>query len=237
MSDKILLALQFYEGDKELACKVARLIADLEPRHSDKADFLFVSRFDCSQDMDTIGYVARKFNVHHYINRQRGTMWPHGPNSQWFGTMDYVFSYSEAKRIPPYKAVLTFEADACPLAPNWISELSQFWDGAKKKVVGPLLLAPGEHINGNAMFSGDKAFLKWVSRDIGGCSPHMGWDYVLAPQFKKAGWSDCPKMRSWWKTPTSDYETFEKLSAQGAVFLHGVKDDSMIRHVRRRFIG
>jgi len=237
MSDKILLALQYWEGDREQAMKVARLIADLEPRFCEKADFLFVARFDCTHDLAAIKHVSAKFNVHHYINRQRGQLWPHGCNSLWFGTMDWVYSYGEAERIPPYKAILTFEADACPLAPNWITELSNFWDRAKQKVVGPLLFSPGEHINGNAMFSGDKGFLKWISRDVGGCTPHGGWDYILAPEFKKRGWADCPKMRSWWKTPTTDYAKFEELSQQHAVFLHGVKDDSMINHVRRRFLG
>lgn len=237
MSDKILLALQYWEGDREQAMKVARLIADLETRHSDKADFLFVSRFDCGHDSDSITYVAKKFNVHTYVNKQRGKLWPHGCNSLWFGTMDWVFSYGEAERIPPYKAILTFEADACPLTPNWISELSLFWDRVKKKVVGPLLQHPGTHINGNALFSGDKAFLKWIARDVGGCNPHAGWDYVMASEFKKRGWADCPKMKSWWQTPTSTGETFEELSRQDVVFLHGIKDDSMINHVRKRFLG
>jgi hypothetical protein len=237
MSNKILLVSQFYDGDKEQAMKVARLIADFEPRFSEYADFLFFSRFDCSQDLDTIKYVSKKFNVHHAINRRRGTLWPFGCNEMAFGALDWVYGHGEAERIPPYKALLLFEADACPLAPNWISELSHFWDRAKKKVVGPLLQYPGEHVNGNCLMSGDKAFLRWIARDVGGCSPHKGWDFHLAPEFKKRGWADCPAMRSWWQTKTSTVEQFNDLSRQGAVFLHGVKDDSMINHVRRRFLG
>ncbi len=237
MSNKILLALQFFDGDREQAMKVARLIADLEPRHSEYADFLFTSRFDSSHDLDTIKYVSSKFNVHTYVNRQRGKLWPMGCNSLAFGTLDWVFSYGEADRIPPYKAVLLFEADACPLAPNWISELSQFWDKANKKVVGPLLQHPGEHINGNCLLSGSKEFLKWIARDVGGCTPHAGWDYVMASEFKKRGWADCPRMKSWWQTPSLSYEQFEELSRQGVVFFHGCKNDSLIEHVRKRFIG
>ncbi len=237
MSEKILLALQFWDGDKAQAMNLARLIADLEPRHSDKADFLFVSRFDCAHDMETVKHVSKKFNVHTYINRQRGQMWPHGCNSLWFGTMDWIFSYGEADRIPPYKAILTFEADCAPLAPNWITELSREWDKAKVKVLGALLKAPGEHVNGNALFSGDKAFLKWISRDIGGCTPHGGWDYILAPEFKRRGWANSNLFRSWWNTKTVSQETFQDLSKQGAVFFHGCKDESLLGHVRRRFLG
>ena len=76
---KILLALQFWKGDKDQAMRVARLIADLEPRHTDFADFLFVSRFDCEQDLATVEYVSQKFNVHTYVNRhRRGTGCRHG---------------------------------------------------------------------------------------------------------------------------------------------------------------
>lgn len=235
--NKILLALQYWERDREQAMKVARMIADLEPRMSDIADFLFVSRFDCEHDMPSIQYVATKFNVHHYRCIRRGEMWPHGCNELWFGTMDWVYGHTMAKRIPAYKAILTFEADAAPLTPNWIQRLSEDWDKAGVKVMGSLLSSPGRHVNGNAMFSGDHKFLHWVAREVGGCTPQGGWDYVLAPEFEKQGWANCPRMRSWWQTPTLDRERYDALVAEGAVFLHGVKDDSVVGHVRQRFLG
>ncbi len=234
---KMLLALQYWEGDKQQAMQLARLITDLQPGRCENADFLFVARFDCTHDAAEIARASTKFNVHHYINRhRRGTQWPHGCNDLWFGTMDWIWSHMEAQRIPEYKCILTFEADSVPLTPNWISELSQAWDESRPaNVVGPLLDYPAPHVNGNAMFSGDKKFLKWITRDIGGCRPNGGWDYVLAPKFKQQGWADCPLMRSWWKTPTLTPEMFKGLMDQGAAFLHGVKDDSAIRAVRERF--
>lgn len=234
---KLLLALQFWEKDRPAAMDVARLIADLHPGFCETADFMFVARFDCEQDMKTIDYVSRKFNVHHFVNTKfRGAEWPHGPNALWFGTMDFVFSMSEAKRIPDYKAVLTFEADACPLTPNWLSVLSQEWDKAETKVLGAMQTAPAPHVNGNALFSCDLPFLKWIARDVGGVTPHAGWDFVLANAFKKKGWADCPSMRSWWNMATMDKGTFEDLCKQGVVFHHGVKDDSLRRLVRQRFV-
>lgn len=233
---KILLALQFWEGDKKMAMKVARLIADLEPRHSEIADFIFFSRFDCSHDMETVGYVARKFNTYTEINRRRGTEWPHGPNSQWFGLMDYVYTVNVAKRFPVYKAILTFEADAVPLAPNWIGELSREWDRAQPaKVVGAHQTSPGSHINGNAMFSGDIQFLKQI-RDIGGVNPTGGWDYILAPTFQKAGWKNSNLFRSWWNCKTASGETFSQLTREGVSFFHGVKDESLLNLVRQRYL-
>lgn len=235
---KLLLALQFWEKDKAQAMEVARLVADLEPRHSNQADFLFVSRFDCTQDMPTVEYVSRKFNVHHHINRRRATGWPFGPNELWFGTMDYVFTYGvEAKRMADYKAVLTFEADAFPLCPNWIQTLSEEWDTLHPaKVVGALQQYPGAHINGNALFSCDHEFMKWIARSVSGCSPHLGWDFALAPQFQKRGWRNSNLFRSWWQTPTLPVERYEALLREQVCFLHGVKDTSVIRHVRNKYL-
>ena len=235
---KILLALQFWEGDKKQAMQVARLIADLEPRHCNQADFLFVSRFDCEQDMDTIKYVSQKFNVHHHINRsRRATGWPFGPNELWFGTMDYVFTYGvEAKRMSDYKAVLTFEADAFPLIPNWIQVLSSAWDEAQPAcVVGALQTAPAPHINGNALFSCDHKFMNWIARAVGGCAPHGGWDFILAQRFKEWGWRNSGVFRSWWQMKTLSEETFEQLLREHVCFLHGIKDQSVIEHVRRKW--
>lgn len=237
MKDKILLALQFWAGDKKPAMETARLIADLEPRKSEKADFLFVSRYDCTQEQETVEYVSRKFNVYTHINRSRqGNGWPHGCNELWFGTMDHVYDYGRAKKIPTYKAVLTFESDACPIVPHWITRLSDLWDEAGVKVLGPMQRSPGLHINGNALFSGDPAFLKLIGRDIGGCSPQGGWDYILSPVFKKQGWADCAPMKSFWGCKTMNEEFFSSLLVQNVCFVHGVKDSSLRQMVRSKFL-
>lgn len=233
---KLLLALQFWNGDKEQAMKVARLIADLEPRHSEYADFLFVSRFDCSHDKKTLDHVSRKFNVYSHISRRREVGWPGGCNGLFFGTMDWIYSVNEAKRFPTYRAILTFEADAVPLSPNWISELSREWDRAQPaKMVGAFQTNPAPHLNGNALFSGDIKFLKTIARDIGGCSPMGGWDFILRDTFRRLGWKDSRLFRSWWGYPTTTIETYDQLLREGVVFFHGCKDDSVVKLVRSRF--
>lgn len=236
---KILLALQFWDGDKEQAMKVARLVADLQPGICEIADFMFVARFDCTQDQRTIEHVSRKFNVQHFINQRfRGAEWPHGCNQLAFGTLDYVYTKMESKRIPDYKAVLLFEADSAPMHPAWISALSEEWDKKDVKVLGHLLAHGPDgkgHVNGNCLISTDKAFLKWLCRDVGGCTPHAGWDWVLAPKFRQKGWADTPLIRSWYNQRGMTAETFETASRQGMALLHGFKDDSLLRHVRARF--
>lgn len=234
--NKLLLALQFWENDRAQAMKVARLIADLEPRHSEAADFLFVSRFDCTHDKKTLDYVSRKFNVYSHISRRRETGWPGGCNGLFFGTMDYVYSVSVAKRFPVYKAILTFEADCIPLVPNWISEISREWDRAQPaKMVGAYQTNPLGHINGNALFSGDLKFLKHLTRNIGGCSPMGGWDFMLRHEFKRLGWKDSRMFRSWWGYPTTSQETYEQLLREQVVVFHGCKDSSALECVRKKY--
>jgi len=240
MSKKILLALQFWNGDKDQAMRLARTIADMQPGRCDNADFLFMSRFDCTQDAPTIQEVSRKFNVFQAVSRRRGTGWPHGCNDLWFGTLDHIYSKTVARQMPEYKAILTFEADCAPTASNWVNELHRAWDlAAPAQIVGSLI--PGkdgghDHINGNMMFTGDLAALKWVTRDVGGCHARGGWDYLLAPQFKKRGWADCPGMRSDYRMETMTREYFEHLITSGVFFHHGCKDGSSLALVQERFV-
>jgi hypothetical protein len=233
------MALQFWKGDKEQAMRLARFIADLSPEFCEQADILFSARFDCPQDVETVKYVSRKFNVWQHTSRRRGVGWPHGCNELWFGTMGWIHGGIESLRLPHYKAVLTFESDCVPMQVNWISQLRAEWDKAQAKkqtyVMGTLLQAPGEHINGNAMFSTDLRFMRWLSKDIVSASSAAGWDYWLAPEFKQWGWHVCKGMRSYWNTKTLPQETIDELWRSNLIFMHGVKDDSLLNSAKEKF--
>lgn len=238
MTDKILLVLQFWKGDRDQAMRLARFIADLQPHRCENADFLFVSRFDCPQDKETIDYVSRKFNVLHTICRRRGIGWPGGCNELWFGAMEWCYHMIESAKIPHYKSIFTFEADNVPLTSNWISHFSHEWDRLNSYVVGALLQSPGEHINGNAMFSGDLKFLHWVAKKVGGCPPKVGWDYYLARSFRDSwGWSELAGMVSEWQTKSFPAIRFEGEIDKGTVWFHGVKDDSLLDLSRTFLLG
>jgi hypothetical protein len=237
---KFLIALQFWHGDRDQAMKLARLITDLSPNRVDLADFLFVSRFDTKHDLATEKYLSRRFNTHSITcRRRRGTGWPHGCNDLWFGTLDWIYTMREAKKIPQYKAVFTIEADGCPLVPNWLHDVTASWDrantGKKVYVHGAMLMAPGIHINGNALFSCDPKFLHHITRRIAGCSPAGGWDYLLSPVFQKWGWENCPAIRSYWRAGSIDETAFNREVAQGVSYLHGIKDSSAFVICRKKY--
>lgn len=234
---RMLLALQFWNGDKVMAGKLARLIADLEPRHLELADFLFVSRFDCAPDRDVVEYVKRKFNTYTYICRNRGTGHPLGCNTLWFATLGWLLSMREARKVPPYKCMFTIEADGCPMSPTWISEMLQAWDVVQPaSVVGCQETIP-PHINGNMMVSANLAFLHRIARQVGGVHPRASWDIAMWNEFRKWGTANIrPMIHNTYRVPHADHAFFEARQAEGCVYSHGVMDDSLKQIVRETFL-
>jgi len=240
-TSKILLALQFWNGDKREALQLAKLLADLEPKHCDIADFLFVSRFDTQHDPVTIKHVSRKFNTFSYVSKGRGTGWPHGCNDLLFGTLGWLYHKKQAGQIPGYKAIFCFEADGIPMRKDWIQALRDAWDAVNKpKPVcqagawlanGPDDKGTG-HINGNCLLSGDLSFLKWLFQSGGGVNSRSGWDWILAPKFKARGWANIPQIRSWWRTPITE-ELFLEGVRDKIIWQHGIKGDSGFKLCRK----
>lgn len=242
MINKFLIVLQNWEGDKLAALRLAHHLADLEKSHCEGADFLFVSRFDCSHDLPTIQDVSRKFNTHHYRSPKQGTGWPHGCNELWFGAMEWVYHMICSGKIPHYKAVFTIEADGLPLVADWIPRLSKQWDelnAIRPVYVAGSILNPGivgEHVNGQAFFSCDTKFLHWIVKQVGGVPPQVGWDYYLGTSFKKWGWASMPGLHCYWNTPTMTEERYKQERDNNTIWIHGVKDSSLYTMTRRRLL-
>jgi hypothetical protein len=241
-SNKLLIILPFWDGDKSDAMHLARLFADMQPGPgvSTEADFLFVCRFDSSQDQATINYVSRKFKVYTYTSKRRGTGWPNGCSDLFFGCMEYFYRMMEAGKIPHYKAGFMMESDVIPLATDAVGQLSAIWDGLPPVCVAgawlPNGVSPGlGHINGGAcLLSGDLNFLKWLAtraQSRGG-----GWDYLLAPEFSKRGWKDIPRIRSHWKQQVTE-ESFLREKSSGTLFLHGSKGNIGVNLCRKHLLG
>jgi hypothetical protein len=243
---RFLIALQFWQGDREPAMRLARLLADLEPHKSETVDFLFSARFDCTHDHSTVDYVSRKFNVHKWVNRRRGVGWPHGCNELWLGTIEWVWRMMEARRIPHYKAILNFEADCAPLKPGWADILAGLWDKENTARQGKLsemghICENGPdgqgHINGNCIVTGDQRLLRQIVRQVDGNNAALGWDFAQAPFFRSLGWADTPAIRSLYNSHENfTQERVNELRNEGAVFIHGVKNYSLQDTIRKEFL-
>ncbi len=238
-SPKLLLALQYWDGDRSQALELARLIADLEPVHNKTADFLFVCRFDSTHSAETIKHVSRKFNTFSHVSKRKGVGWPFGCSELFFGMIEWFYHKKVAKQIPNYKAVLAFEADSAPLTKNWIESLHKEWDRVNKPkpcyMAGAMLTQPDhphikEHINGNAMMSGDPRFLNWLLTRTG---ISAGWDWILAPEFKQWGYSDVPGMRSLWRNEVSEAGLQAEID-RGTFFYHGCKSMELLNFARKK---
>lgn len=240
-SNKILLALQFWDGDKAQAMALADLIADIEPGMCELADFLFVARFDCRHDERVIQKVSRKFSTFQHTSPRRGTGWPMGCNDLTAGMLEFVFHRMVAGKLPHYKAIFALEADVVPLNRDWVKLMSHNWDLLQAKrsvhVAGRKLKSDHihEHVNGNALLSGSFRFLRWLVREMNSNS-RVGWDYRLAGEFAKWGWDEIPGMECHWGTQTMTDAQLLSECERGVVFLHGVKDFSALNFARNRLL-
>lgn len=239
-TNKILVTVPFWSGDKTAAMRLARFIADIETAHCEWADFLFVARFDCQHDPATVLHVSRRFNVFTHISGRREVGWPAGCNGLFFGTMEFFYHKMVAEKIPQYKAILICEADTIPLTRNWIETASREWDRvqkAKKIRIAGAMVGGGEfgrvHINGGCvMLSGDMKFLSWMIKRGATYGAIAGWDWALADDFKAWGWANIPGMKSFWNRPTMSLFEVQAVTKTGVFLLHGIKDDSLVKHAR-----
>lgn len=241
-TDRMLICLLFWEGDKKQCFALAKLIADLEDSHSSKADLLFVSRFDCKHDMDAIRAISRKFNVYTHTSKRRGTGWPMGCNSLFFGTLEWVYYKMAGAQIPHYRSVLILGADTVPLNKNWIDIMrNAFEENGRPCISGALIKDPvggHDHINGDcALLTGDLNFLKWLTLEIGDISVQAGWDWVLSKEFERRGWCNFPFVTSYWNRPVPfTQEDWEREQASGTVMFHGQKGFSLLNIARKNLL-
>jgi hypothetical protein len=223
---KLLLCLQVWEGDIEDGEKLLRLLADISGERRYKfVDLALIVRHDCRQFSTRL--VQRMEEVFDKVwlrkCKRKETGYPGGCNGLWHDVIQWSSELHRSKSMD-YAALLTTEADACPLAADWDSRLLAAWTNADKPVAGCWLDSGKEfgHINGNAMF--DPRIFDLHPKLLG-CSAAYPWDIEQAEIFKKLGWADIPEIRSDWQLGTISAERLTELSKTVA-WLHGVKDSS-----------
>lgn len=230
----IILALQYWNGDREQAIRLARLMADVEREKRSDVVFLFVHRMDAQPpDKATIEHVATKFpRVHVHKGVRPGAGHPAGCNSLWTDVALKLYSMQSMA-----KYAWTFEADNVPIRRDWINRLKQemvlmeatgamvggFYHAASTK---PLQF---EHINGNMLVRCDFA---QKFQQIFSCPPNIAWDIYMArhvlPYARPGGWIYNAYRQIGWHC--RDY--FSK-QCDGAVLVHGIRDNSGTSFVRK----
>ena len=239
---KTLVALQFWEGDKEKAMHLARFIADLEPAFNAQVDFVFMARFDTKHDQNTIQHVARKFNVWTLTCTRRTTGWPTGCNDMALDLLQQSASRTRpGKPWANHKALYLIESDVMPMCRDWLQRLSDEWDVAQE--AGKCVLgswspyhSPVGHINGNMLVSPDLVF---KVKGLESCPFKAGWDAYFAPKFFPV-WYKSVQMANHYDyrqniPPEILFSCVDGVTPPAVV--HGVKDWSAERQVRKKLFG
>lgn len=142
--------------------RLARLIADIEPKRRDDVSLFFCRRFDMEAESpalwDTWAHCARKFRVGKLRSRREGVGHPRGCNELWSGVMDQLADQWWAGNLGAH-SVFTVESDGCPLRSDWLDIIiaeQRLAIEAGKRVTGAVSHwseqqrhGEGRHINGS----------------------------------------------------------------------------------------
>jgi hypothetical protein len=232
----IVLCMQYWEGDKQRALSVARMIADLQAEKDDRFQFMFLRRFDATPvDDETIGYVGRKFDILTHTCRRKEVGWPAGCNGMASDALMLAqekWSTGEWKRVT---GVWLLEPDILPLYRNWLYRIEREWKMALED--GKLVMgawsphhSPVGHINGNMLFHPS---LCDRVKGLEGSAPHIGWDVYHAQRLHRHAWKSNQMLNLYRGINVTEADIY----APGTryAFVHGIKDDSGLHIIRRRF--
>lgn len=234
---RVLLVLQYYNGDRTQALGLIDLICKMTPEPYKTVDFLLAARIDADPpDRKSMELLESTFdNAFFFRGRRRANGWPHAPNELWHDVVQFILEMDKALKTPQYNGIQFLESDDTPLCRNWVEQLTAEWNKLNVNVIGHLIPSGWrDHINGNCMISGSSKFLQAIVR-IGGAPSTQGWDWAIAPRFQKWGWSDTFKIRSDWNCQSAPAGYLELLLAQGTVLHHGVKDESLKSQVKKKY--
>ena len=229
---KFLVALQYWEGDRETSLGLLELFHETVQENNPWAELVILHRFDTTPPHgELLKKLKHNFNKIYVVRgKHQAAGWPDGCNGLWYNLVSYAGErFSFYKDWAQYKALLSIESDSCPLSDDWLEVLSREWDENKVCVMGAWDSRNGDcpgigHINGNGMFD--------INIDGKAGTPLLppsgkGWDTYFASLFKRLGWQGTYAIRNIWNCPTLSEDQFIRLKQDGAVFLHGIKDNSV----------
>ncbi len=189
----LIIALQFWEGDRDKALRLARLLRNIEPQRREEVTIWFCPRWDHvwdEEDQRTYDYVAKRFRVGGPMRQLAtgGVGHPAGPNGMFARIMGDLSEAWSTGAIREAASVFLIEADGAPLTTDWIERLQVEHRTALtmgKRVTGCLTEYGGEtaripHINGSLI-----AHLSlWIDRPSMRHTPRgQAWDVFHAAAF------------------------------------------------------
>lgn len=237
---KLLIVIQYYDGDKAAAEELGALIADLERVRNHTADIMIFRRFDASEySSEIISRLRDKFDkVHVESSRRRDAKgYPFGPNQMWADLVCIMGQMSQWK--DNYYAFLPLESDCVPVHPNWTNELADEFKVAKARgysAVGHINEAPIPHLNGVAIYDSQIWSIVGGTK-LNGCDPQIAYDIYHRDDILPLAYNTPTVMMQFQRPTITPGDLFRpwKNGIEPALF-HGVKDSSARSAVRAKHV-
>lgn len=227
---KLLLVLQLYPGDRKMAFDLARLIADIEPKVSEHADFMLSLRRDTLDDIGAYHALQKKFEkVYLFHSQRKSTGWPAGCNDLFFESLSQVGKMVKAKRWD-YDAALYFEADCVPLTKDWIRRLQAEWYAGHQQFVGNWISQLEfriPHLNGNCLIS---TRITEKMPAFHACPPSQPWDIFHAKAIESRMRVTPLIYSDYKKTSITEAELYELKRRPSDHPLHGLEEQAVLYH-------
>lgn len=226
----ILICIPYWNGDKTQAIELCKIIEGLQPHHVQKsAHVMLVCRQDSSIDRNMVNIISKKFNTFTHKSTSPLKGWPAGPNGMFGSTMIHISNNAKDH----YECVYWMEPDCIPICPNWFWCLVEEWRKRhpKANVVGCRSdcngNGTGDHITGCALYHPNIAR---IIPEIATCD-NVAWDYHLRDRIVAMG-GNTKTIQNRYRETNVDPGI---INEPGVVIIHGVKDNSLVSLVKKKF--
>lgn len=239
----ILLALQYCHKDADAAFSLARLIVDLQPEYDVNTEFvLFHSRKQDEPNHNSRAaavsqILATKFKTIVMRCERFAEGYPDGSNDMWHDLIQRVYLMKREGNIKA-ECFLSFEADCIPTRPTWIEELADEWTLARdngKSVIGA---CHDDHVNGNLVADVN---LCQMNANLIGSAASAPWDMYHGKYLLSIAQPTGLIVNDYRKPTITEDEVFSPRkfgkSKVAPAMIHGVRDDSGLKLVRKKFLG
>lgn len=231
---RMAIALQFWRGDMGQALRLARLLADIEPRRREDVTLIFASRFDVERTKElrqTERYCHEKFPVIFMRSKRMATGHPDGCFGLWAGTLENC--YEGLIGGAPFDNVAIVEADGAPARFDWIDT----WKKRHQRTLDLGKFVTGARMEGNEMYeshiNGSCAIhVPWwkATTSLHSCPSGIAWDCFMGPTMLAAS-SASRAVCNLYGAENLSLSVFKTLGRDYA-WIASVKDDSAYRCAR-----
>ena len=238
----MIVALQYYENDRERTLALARLLADIEPIRRSDVLLMLISQPDTpivDLTTKTLQHCARKFEVAHVASKRGDHGHPVACTALWTGAMEYF------RKHYPNEAVFMVDGnDGVPLHLDWIAKLQAEHDRTLEQgllITGTPYWLGGcpLHVNPNAVFQ-----MSVLEKEPSLLKPPV-YDGTLLTHFDIYHRQAMLRNTSLSTVVRTDWQgAGNKISvklmtarASEAVWLHGYKDDELYWTTRKFLYG